>query len=117
MTKHSLLLAATSCFIALHLQHACPLPHQSDRIEPHPASGCSRDDGWLATAEAPPSRYLLNSRYACRGVIVISSAAARAVNLSPSSCAKTSRQFSSRLLITTMPIEMTSSELSKWSGN
>jgi hypothetical protein len=34
-----------------------------------------------------------------------------------SSRASTSRRFSSRLLITTMPIEMTASELPKRSGN
>src|ERR1700730_1466460 len=64
-------------------------------------------------AEAPPSRYLLNSRYVCRGVIPISPAAARTVNLLLSSRARTSRRFSSRLLITTMPIEMTASKLPK----
>jgi hypothetical protein len=41
----------------------------------------------------------------------------RAVNLSLSSRASTSRRFSSRLLITTMPIEMTASELPERSRN
>jgi DNA methylase len=49
--------------------------------------------------------------------IIISSAVARAVNLSLSSRAKTSRWFSSRLLITTMPIEMTASELGRFGRN
>jgi hypothetical protein len=51
--------------------------------------------------------------FVCRSVTVISSAAARARNLPLSSRARTSRRFSSRLLITTMPIEMTASTLPK----
>ena len=68
--------------------------------------------------DAVPTRTLRKGiRYICRGVIAISSAAVRAVNLSLSSRARTSRRFSSRLLITTMPIEMTASELPKRSRN
>jgi hypothetical protein len=96
------------------------LPHQSDRMIANYIGKRlfeGRPRRWLAMAEAPASRYVLNSRYVCRCVIVISSAAARAVNLSLSSRARTSRRFSSRLLITTMPLEMTASELPKRSRN
>src|SRR6202035_1645440 len=94
--------------------------HQSDRmIANHIRQAVVRGTtaALVGDAEAPPSRYLLNSRYVCRGVIIMSSAAARAVNLSLSSRAKISRRFSSRLLITTMPIEITASELPKRSRN
>src|SRR5438874_5765168 len=94
-----------------------PAPEQSHDREPHPASGCSRDDrgaGWRGLKRRHRDIFLTADTFAA----ALSSSAQQL--LEPLICrclAVPEHQFSSRLLITTMPIEITASELPKRSRN
>src|SRR5258707_15744487 len=93
-----------------------PAPERSHDREPHPASDCSKD--------APGAGWRWLKR---RHRDIFSTADTFAAALSPSAqqlreplicrCLAVPKHQGSRLLITTMPIEMTASELPKRSGN
>ena len=82
------------------------LPDQRDGVITHDIRQAvdGRPRRRFAIAGAPPAQYRINNRWVCRTVTRIRSAAAKVVSRRPSSRARTSIRFSSRLLINTTPI-------------